>query len=255
MFAFAVIIVLILGAALGSFANVVVIRLQEGSSIRGRSRCMTCRATIKPRHLVPVFSWFMLRGRCAACRAPIHWQYPAVETAGTALALAAWLRYVTVPQAAWMLFVFELALSFALLVIAVSDLRWQVVPLEFTLASAILLGAGRVWLDGDWRPAVLGALAVSAILAAFVLISRGAWMGEGDPAIGLLMGAALGWPLALAGLVISFILGGMVAAALLLQGGVTRKTPVPFAPFLALGTLIVYWWQAPLGVFLKYAFT
>ncbi len=255
MLALTAVLVIFLGAALGSFANVLVVRLKEGTSIRGRSRCPDCRETIQPRHLIPVVSWFMLRMRCAMCGKRIHWQYPAVETAGAVLALIAFFRFSTaLAPAAGGQFLFELALSFVLIVIVAFDLRWQLVPLEFTAAGAIVVGAGRVLLGNGWLDPALGAIIVSAALGLLVAVSRGAWMGAGDPVVGLLMGAALGFPLAAAGLFLAFIIGGAVAAALLLQGAVTRKTPVPFAPFLAAGTLVALWWRDPILMFVRYAF-
>lgn len=256
MLALTAVFVVFLGAALGSFANVVVVRMKEGTSIRGRSRCPDCRKTIKTKHLVPIVSWFMLRMRCAMCGKAIHWQYPAVETAGAVLALIAFFRFAAGatplggPQ-----FFFELALSFILLVIVAFDLRWQLVPMEFAVASAMVIGAGRILLGYEWLDPVLGAVTVSVVLGLLVMVSRGAWMGEGDPVVGLLMGAALGFPLAVVGLFLAFIIGGAVAAALLLQGAVTRKTPVPFAPFLAAGALVALWWQGPILEFVRYAFS
>ncbi|HWQ99402.1 MAG TPA: prepilin peptidase [Candidatus Methylomirabilis sp.] len=255
MLALPVVLILLLGAALGSFANVLVVRIKEGSSIGGRSRCPSCRKTIRAKHLIPVVSWLWLKGRCAMCRKPIHWQYPAVETAMAVLAVVAFLRHLDDPsQAALWAVAFELAVSFCFLVITAFDLRWQLVPLEFTAASAMLVGAGRTLMGDDWLRVALGAVTVAVVLGFFVLASRGALMGEGDPVVGLLVGAALGFPLALAGIVVSFVIGGSVAAALLVQGSVTRKTPVPFAPFLAAGTLVALWYAEPIGSYLQFAF-
>lgn len=255
MLIISVIIVFLLGAALGSFANVLVVRMKEGSSVGGRSRCPSCRKTIRAKHLIPVVSWVWLKGRCAMCRKPIHWQYPAVEAAMAALAVVAFLRHVDDPSSAalWAI-AFELAVSFCFLVITAFDLRWQLVPLEFTAASAMLAGAGRTLMGDDWLRIILGAVTVAVVLGFFVVASQGALMGEGDPVVGLLVGAALGFPLALAGIVISFVIGGTVAAALLVQGAVTRKTHVPFAPFLAAGTLVTLWYQEPIGSYLQFAF-
>jgi leader peptidase (prepilin peptidase) / N-methyltransferase len=247
------IFVLILGAALGSFANVVIVRLQEGSSVMGRSRCPACRKTIRPRHLVPILSWFLLRGKCRDCGKPIHWQYPLVEAAVALIALMAFIRHAndTSPQAIWIM-LFELAVGFCLVVITAFDLRWQLVPLEFTLASTMILGVSSFLLGTSWLSLLFGAMTASLPLALIVLLSRGRAMGEGDPIVGLLMGTILGFPLAIAGLFVAFILGGSVAAALLVQGSVKRTSHIPFVPFLAAGALIAVWWQAPLEAYLKY---
>jgi leader peptidase (prepilin peptidase) / N-methyltransferase len=250
----AAIFVLILGACLGSFANVVIVRLNEKSSLMGRSRCPSCRKTIRPRHLIPILSWFLLRGKCADCGKRIHWQYPFVEAAVALIALTAFLRHANEaasPQGVWMM-LFELSIGFCLVVITAFDLRWQLVPLEFTLGSTVVLGVSSVLLGTTWQSLLFGSMAAGIPLALIVLVSRGRAMGEGDPIVGLLLGTILGFPLAIAGLFLSFILGGSVAASLLIQGKVKRTTHIPFVPFLAAGTLLAMWWQVPLEAYLKY---
>src|SRR5881396_4257407 len=77
------------GAIVGSFLNVVVWRLPRGESlVHPRSHCPRCATPIRPHHNVPVLSWLVLRGRCAACRAPIPARYPLVEALTGALYVA-----------------------------------------------------------------------------------------------------------------------------------------------------------------------
>jgi prepilin signal peptidase PulO-like enzyme (type II secretory pathway) len=148
---------------------------------------------------------------------------------------------------------FEIALAFVLVVITAFDLKWKLVPMEFVLGSTIILAAYRILLGASVLQLALGAIVIGILLGMLVFASRGMMMGEGDPFVGLLMGAVLGFPLALLGLLISFIVGGSVAAALLIERMVTRKTEVAFVPFLAIGTLIAYWWSEPLELLLRYA--
>jgi len=246
---------IVIGAVLGSFANVLVIRMKDGESIRGRSRCVACKRTLRASELVPIASWFMLGGRCSSCGKAIHWQYPAVEAAMAVLTLVAFLRAPQVIDAhAFGLIAFEVALSFVLVVITAFDLRWKLVPVDFVVGSAILLAAWRILLGVPWVELVLGAIAVSVLLGAFVLLSRGRMMGEGDPFVGLLIGAVLGFPLALFGILAAFVIGGSVAAALLIERVVTRKTEIPFVPFLAAGALIALWWSSSLLRYSPYVF-
>ncbi len=248
--------ILALGAILGSFANVLIIRMKDGDSIRGRSRCMSCKRELRAKELIPIMSWFMLRGKCNSCNKEIHWQYPVVETAMAILALVAFLRHIealSLSSSALLVIGFEIALAFVLVVITAFDLRWKLVPMEFLISSTILLAAWRLLLGAYWLELVLGAVVISVLLGLLVIVSRGTMMGEGDPFVGLLLGTVLGFPLSLLGLLIAFVIGGSVAAALLIEGTVTRKTEVPFAPFLAAGMLIAYWWSEPLEVIVKYA--
>lgn len=258
MLCIASVLVLALGAVLGSFANVLVIRMKAGESIRGRSKCVSCKRKLRASELIPIASWFMLGGRCASCGKDIHWQYPAVESIMAVFALIAFLRHVQ-DQGPLSLIIavigFEIALSFVLVVITAFDLRWKLIPLEFVVSSAIVLAAWRLLLGASWLELALGALVVSVLLGAIVLLSSGTMMGEGDPFMGLLMGAILGFPLALFGLLIAFVIGGSTSAALLIEGCVNRKTQVPFAPFLAAGTIVALWWSEPLLVIARYAIT
>jgi prepilin signal peptidase PulO-like enzyme (type II secretory pathway) len=205
--------------------------------------------------LVPIASWFVLRGRCRSCGKAIHWQYPVVETAMAVLSLVAFLRHIqdnTTWTAITSVVVFEIILAFVLVVVTAFDLRWKLIPLEFVVSSAIVLAVWRLLMGTNWVELAIGAIVVSVLLGMIVLLSRGTMMGEGDPFIGLFMGAVLGFPLALLGLLVAFVIGGSAAAALLIEGSVTRKTEVPFVPFLAAGTLVALWWSEPLLTIARY---
>jgi prepilin signal peptidase PulO-like enzyme (type II secretory pathway) len=244
---------IVLGAVLGSFANVLVIRMKEGESIGGRSRCVSCRRTLRPSELIPIVSWFALRGKCSSCGKRIHWQYPAVEAVMAILSFIAFSRAPEFFDARAAAIVgFEIALSFVLLVIAAFDLRWQLVPVDFVLWSAVILSGWRIALGVPWVGLVIGAAVISGSLGLIVIGSRGRLMGEGDPYVGLLMGAVLGFPLAVYGVLASFVLGGSIAAALLIERAVTRKTAIPFVPFLAAGTLVALWYREPLLLLSRY---
>lgn len=244
---------IVLGSTLGSFANVVVIRLKERESLWGRSHCVHCRRHLGARDLVPVLSWIFLGGRCRSCRKPVHWQYPAVEFIMAVLTLVAVLRHADGGMFGVFLIGFEVLLAFVLVVIATFDLRWKLVPMEFIFGSTVILLAYRVLLGASALQLILGAIVIGVLLGMIVFASRGMMMGEGDPFVGLLMGAVLGFPLAIFGLLIAFIIGGSVAAALLIERAVTRKTEIAFVPFLAAGTMIAYWWGGPLELLLRYA--
>src|SRR5436190_6515356 len=71
--------VFVLGACIGSFLNVLIYRLPNEMSLWPSSKCPNCEAKIKPYHNIPIFGWLMLRGKCASCKEPFGWRYPAVE--------------------------------------------------------------------------------------------------------------------------------------------------------------------------------
>ena len=138
-----VVLSVLLGAALGSFAALVAERLVKGESfVTGRSVCRSCGTTIAARDLLPLLSFPLLRGRCRACHAripPLLWQAEiigALMGMGAALAAPDPLRALLL--LGWMA---------ALLALAIADLRWFRLP-EPLMAAAALLGLGLA-LAGD----------------------------------------------------------------------------------------------------------
>jgi len=247
---------LVFGACIGSFCNVLIIRMHEGASIGGRSQCVHCQSTLLPHHLIPILSWVVLRARCAFCREPIHWQYPVVETLGALIGVCAVWSSIGDTVIDWKRLVFTLLFLFSLLVIGAFDARWQLVPVEFTLASAVVVGIAHLLTLG-WTQApgiILGTALTAGGLWLIVRVSRGRLMGEGDPIVGVLVGTGLGWPLSPVALGFAFMLGGMVAAMLLAAGRVRRDTAVPFVPFFAIGAFVAYFWGSQIIALFSNAF-
>ncbi len=229
----------LLGAIIGSFLNVLIIRLYKGITIMGRSECPHCRTTLRPQHLVPVLSWIWLRGRCATCQHPIHIQYPLVELAAAIILVVVYVRYPLLANPSlWPLFVTESLFLLLLLALVVFDLRWKVLPIEPMVIAAVIAAAWNI-LSGTlpWMSVLIGILVGGGFLGAQVWLSRGRAMGGGDPWLGVLMGAFLGWPQVGIALYLTYILGGGIVLVLFLLGMVRRGSRIPFAPLLALGTL------------------
>ena len=230
------------GLLVGSFLNVVIHRVPlRQSVVSPRSSCPGCGTTLAERDNVPVLSWLLLRGRCRTCGMRISSRYPLVEVATAGLFAAAALRL----GADWALPAFCLFFA-ALLAVALIDLDHFIVPNRIVfpmLAISLPLLALAALLEGELRPlvtAVVGALIASNGLLVINLISpRG--MGMGDVKLALLLGLFLGW-LGLAhvalGLFLGFLFGAVGGVLLIALGIKTRRDPVPFAPFLAAGTVV-----------------
>ena len=84
----------VIGLSVGSFLNVVILRTNAGSSLGGRSRCLSCQAQIAPKDLIPLVSFLALGGKCRSCGARISWQYPLVEFGTGLLFFAFYLRFM-----------------------------------------------------------------------------------------------------------------------------------------------------------------
>lgn len=169
MTALTVVFAALLGAVVGSFANVVVYRLPRGESVvTPGSRCPSCGRRLAVVDLVPVLSWVLLRGRCRTCGAPISPRYPLVEAlmAGTFAALAAAFP----PEAHGAAVLPLLAVVAMLVMAALIDLERYVLPDVLTLpALALALLGSLVWAGTPGLPAPAEALA-GALAGAGVLV-------------------------------------------------------------------------------------
>jgi leader peptidase (prepilin peptidase)/N-methyltransferase len=255
----------LIGLCIGSFLNVVVYRLPkmmeaqwraECAALAGeepadtgvfnlmhpRSRCPSCAAPITALQNIPVLSWLVLGGKCANCRAPIPFRYPAVELAAGALAvLMAWRFGYSAAAAGAMLF------AWVLLALTFIDLDTQLLPDDLTLP---LLWAGLLFnLFGtyaDLRSAVLGAvggyLLLWSVYWGFRLLAKKEGMGYGDFKLLAALGAWLGWQILPFVVLVSAGTGAIVGGVLLWRARRGMETRIPFGPYLALGGLAGLLW-------------
>lgn len=254
----------LLGAALGSFVNVVAIRWHEGVSLRGRSICRSCKKQISPKHLVPILSWIVLRGRCAHCHVRIHPQYVIVEIIAAIFGCIAALRWdPSIPLGSWHI-LFELVISIGLLVPVVMDFRWQEIPVEYVVCLGIigLIFRSAFAFSVSGFEAVVSVLiwTVAAICVAFIVLggqivaSNGRWLGVGDLWLGLGMSGILGLRHLGIAVYFAYILGGCIAFMCLAMGLIKRHSRIPFAPALVAGTLGALWFGDKIGEWISTAF-
>lgn len=221
----------LLGLVVGSFLNVCIDRLPGRRSIVSpSSRCDACGHRLAPLDLVPVLSYLALRGRCRYCKAPIPRRAPLVElAAGLAFALL-WYHYgATLELAA--------ALSFTcfFIVIFVIDLEHHLI-LNRVVYPAILVAVAFALITHQHEAlqSVWGGLAGTGLLLLIALLFPQG-MGFGDVKFAAFIGLVVGFPQVFVSLSISFVMGGLVAIALLLSGWKRRGEYVPFGPFLTVG--------------------
>ena len=224
----------VLGAAVGSFLNVVIHRLPEGQSvIRPRSRCPGCQTPVTGRDNVPVLSWLLLRGRCRSCGMRISARYPLVE----ALCAAC---FVAVPMALGLDADLLWALPFVamLLCVAAIDLDHHIIPNRIVgpfaiYGVAVALGVRR----GDLMELAIAAVAAAGFLLAAALARPGG-MGLGDVKLAGVMGLYLGLSV-IPAMLIAFLVGSLVGVGIMAKGGLDkRKTGIPFGPYLAFGGIV-----------------
>lgn len=237
---FASVFIAAVGAVFGSFLNVCIHRLPIGESVvRPRSRCPGCGTTIRAWQNVPVLSWIALRGRCAACGAPISWRYPFVEALAAASAVGLWWLYG--PTAA---FALSAVFVLAMIVLFFTDLDHRLLPDAVTL-SGFVTGMAVAWFNpflggGGWRRVWLAA--AGAALGAGLLWGIGALyerlrgieaMGMGDVKMMAFVGAWVGPQGVLFTIFAGSVVGAVVGiAAIPLRGG-SMRSELPFGCFLA----------------------
>jgi leader peptidase (prepilin peptidase)/N-methyltransferase len=220
------------GTAFGSFLNVVAYRLPRGESIVAPpSHCPTCNEPIKARDNIPILSWLLLRGHCRNCKTAISPRYPLIEAATGALCVAAVLATSSTVDAA-----LAVVLIFVLVPAAAIDLEYRVIPNPITGFGAIAAVLVGTILDPAGEPTrlIAGVIAGGLLLIAALAYPKG--MGMGDVKLAGVMGLCLGTAVAPAMFVA--LLAGVLVGAVLLARGASRKTAIPFGPFLALGGLV-----------------
>jgi leader peptidase (prepilin peptidase)/N-methyltransferase len=258
------IIVGLFGLMAGSFVNALVWRLHEQgageeepvksaysgetlSITRGRSICPHCGHQLGAKDLVPLFSWLWLRGKCRYCRGPISRQYPVVELL-TAL-LFAGSAVILAPQSniAWVGFIGWLVILTGLMALTVYDLRWMLLPdriiypLIFIMLAVLLFEMALGMPQSIAARHVLAALVLGGAFFTLASLAGGRLFGGGDVKLGFLMGLILGLRGVTVATLLAFWSAAIVGVVLMIVRHKTRKSYLPFGPFLVLGTIIALW--------------
>jgi len=229
-----VVLIAFVGAAVGSFLNVLAYRLPRGESIVApRSRCPACGVQIAAQDNVPVVSWIVLGGRCRSCRGRISPQYPLVE-ALTAALFAAVAVQTDLSAELWP----GLALMSLFVAVSAIDIEHRIVPNRLLMPATV--AALALWGIAD--PARLPENVIAAAAAGGFLglaaIAYPAGMGMGDVKLVAVMGLFLGRSVGPA-LLVALAAGAAVGIGILAaRGAAARRQGVPFAPFLALGGIV-----------------
>lgn len=250
-----VLLVFILGLAMGSFVNALVWRIYEQykgkkakkySIIHGKSMCPHCKHKLVAKDLVPVLSWLWLRGKCRYCDKPISWQYPLVELATAGLFVFSYLFWHENLQGAeWIQFAIWLVCATGFVALAVYDLKYMILPnrIIFPLIGIAVLGVIiETAVDFTLQPLISAGLGVAVgggIFYLLFVVSDGAWIGGGDVKLGFLLGLLVGGPAnAFLMLFIASLIGTVFTLPFLLAKRLTPKNKIPFGPFLIVGAII-----------------
>ncbi|MBL0380313.1 MAG: prepilin peptidase [Desulfofustis sp. PB-SRB1] len=237
---FVALAVFVFGAAIGSFLNVVILRLpQPGASIVfPGSHCPHCKHRLRWRDNIPLLSFIMLRGRCAYCRAPVSFQYPVVEALTALLALAN-AAVFGISVAALGYFVF----CAALVTIIWIDIHHQIIPDVISLPG---IGFGLLFSFVSplvtWQDSLIGAVVgfgiFYAISLAYYLLRGHDGLGGGDVKLLAMLGAFLGYKSLLFIIFVSSFTGTIAGLWAMRTQKLGGRTRIPFGPFLCVGAML-----------------
>lgn len=253
----------LIGLLVGSFLNVVIVRLpimmareerlfvlqasQQAipDDLQGRytlytpaSHCPQCKAAVQWWMNIPLLSYAILKGRCAGCQLPISWQYPLVELlVCVASAFAAFSFGVTGKACA------IIVLLWVLITLTVIDLRTQLLPDVLTLPlmwAGLLVNtqATIVPLSSAVWGAVVGYMSLWTIYQLFKLLTGKEGMGYGDFKLLAALGAWLGVGMILPIVLFASLTGSVLGVAMILSKRLQPEVPIPFGPYLAAGGML-----------------
>jgi leader peptidase (prepilin peptidase)/N-methyltransferase len=256
----------VFGAALGSFLNVVILRLprrlewqwkRDSREVLGepelydppppgivveRSHCPHCKAQLRWYENIPLVSWAIQGGKCRHCGAPISLQYPLVELVTMLLVLACVWRF----GFGWQGFG-AIVLTGFLVALSGIDLRTQLLPDQLTLPLlwlGLIAASDNLYMPA--KPALLGAIAgyvsLWSVWWVFKQLTGKEGMGHGDFKLLAALGAWVGLQGILPTVLMSSLVGAIVGSIWLAMKGRDRATPIPFGPYLAVAGWIVFMW-------------
>ncbi|MGZ3580580.1 MAG: prepilin peptidase [Syntrophales bacterium] len=238
MDAFLYILLACVGAAVGSFLNVLIFRIPEGQSIVfPSSHCPKCGHAIRVYDDIPIISYLVLGGKCRDCHDKISIQYPIVEAITAVMSLLLFLKFGLSLK-----FLASFIFTSALIVITFIDLRHQIIPDVISLPGIpIFFFLAVFFMDLTVWESLLGILigggCLFAIAFLYEIIAKREGMGGGDIKLLAMLGAFLGWKSLFFVLCASSLLGAVVGVAAMVMKGQDMKYAVPFGPFLSIAAV------------------
>ncbi|ERJ13799.1 prepilin peptidase [Haloplasma contractile] len=245
-----VIYLFVVGICLGSFFNVVGLRISKGESIvHPPSSCPRCGHRIKGAELMPVLGYLFIGGKCRGCKTQISIKYPIFEL------LTGLLFIVGYYIIGWNLeLIVALTFISLLIIISISDLEYMLIEDKVLIFFASVILIERLFINSGFNGLGLGTffnyliagVLGFGILYLIAIIGKKAYkkdaMGGGDIKLYGIIGLVLGIRLTLFSVFLASLVGALTGGILIALNVVKRDQPIPFAPFIAIGSLIAYFY-------------
>jgi|SRR3989344_116670 len=240
------IVLFIFGVSIGSFLNVLIDRLPKEESINGRSHCDFCGKKIAWHDLIPVLSFFVLRGKTRCCHKKLSFQYPAVEFV-TGLVFVGVIKDGPYFGSSLIRSVLTASIMSCLIVIFVSDLKYHLISDYILLALFVFSVTLKFVIPAKAGIQTIGIDIVSSLIVALPIfliyfISKEKAMGLGDVYLSAIIGFLLGWQAGFLALYIGFVTGAIFGLVAIIFKNKKLKSKVAFGPFLVIGTVVMLFW-------------
>ncbi|MCZ0702407.1 leader peptidase (prepilin peptidase)/N-methyltransferase [Natronobacillus azotifigens] len=232
--------IFVLGAILGSFYNVVGMRVPVGESIvKPRSHCPNCKHILRWTELIPVLSFLSQKGQCRNCKQKISPTYLFFEC------LTAILFVLSALAIGWSVELFvALSLVSLLIIITISDFRTMLIPDAVLIFFLVIFISLRIFSPlTPWWDSILGAMVGFTLLLLLAIVSKGG-MGGGDIKLFGVLGIVLGTTGVLLTLFFASLVGAIVGLIGMVSGKTKRGNPIPFGPFISVAALFSYFFHS-----------
>ncbi len=229
----------LLGAAIGSFLNVVIYRFpKEESLIRPPSHCPECGKSVRWYDNIPIVSYIILKGQCRDCGASIPIRYLIVESITAFVYLYAYIRFgISLELLTFLTFVTLLIPIFFI------DLKEMLIPDTLSI-SGIIIGFALAIFRGRLVISTIGAAVGAIFILIIIYLGKAVYkrdvMGFGDVKLSAMIGAFVGWANFLLTILISSLLGSIYGIIQIKKGKSSMKSVIPYGPFLAIGGFITF---------------
>lgn len=239
----------VFGTIIGSFLNVVILRLKKNKSIvKTPSHCPRCRRKLRCFELIPIVSFFIQKGKCRRCHKKISWQYPLVEFFTGLIFLLIVLYFPDFSFYGIVNIAYLMIISSFLVVVFVYDFKYYLVSDKIIYPAIFISLLYDVYLAlitnqfSVFFSSILGAIAMGGFFLFWVLISGGKWMGVGDIKIGILLGLIFGIYQLFTALFLAFFVGSIISLVLIILKKKKLKSEIPLGPFLTGAAFITLFW-------------
>ena len=241
-------LIFISGSIIGSFLNVCIYRIPRNESIVfSRSKCPSCKKPINWYDNIPFFSYIYLKGRCRFCKSRISFRYFAVEAISAVFFLILFVNF----GITYKFWIYSL-LTFSLIVITFIDLEFQIIPNRISISGIFLGIAMSIFIpelhdSSSWRAGLINSLSGILIGAALIYITgvlgklafKKESMGGGDVKLMAMLGAFLGWKMAILIFFLAPFFGTPVGIYLKFK---KKQDIIPYGPYMSIASFVAMMW-------------